>query len=251
MFSFLQLTQNEWLKLVKKKSFYIAFLIMTIVPLGLAFVITTFIEDSGMYLTSFMHSVIDMNGGGSIYVFLCLIYMASLVSGEHQQGTIKFLLIRAHSRSKILASKYVTMIYYLLALMVFILIVSGIIGAIFFPLEGEGTWIDVLKSAGYTLIYTLIYSTIVFMFSVLTKSTGATIGIAFILVFIEDIFILLLNRYEFAKYLLFFNTNLQMYENGTPIIEGMTPMFSVAVILVYLAVILAISFYVFRKRDVS
>lgn len=251
MSSFLQLTNNEWLKLVKKRSFFIPFLIMLLVPLGLAVIIKSFLQDSQMGFVSFIQSVVDMNGGGSIYVFLCLIYMASLVSSEHQMGTIKLLLIRAHSRSKILASKYVTLLLFLIVLMLFTMLVSGIISLLFFGTGGEGQLVDVLKSVGYTLFYTIIYSTIVFMFSVLTKSTGATIGIAFILVFVQDLLVLLLSRYEFAKYLLFFNTNLQMYDGGMPPIAGMTLGFSIVIDLIYLAAILGLSFYVFKKRDVA
>jgi ABC-2 type transport system permease protein len=62
---------------------------------------------------------------------------------------------------------------------------------------------------------------------------------------------LLLSRYTFAKYLLFFNTNLEMYDNGTPIIEGMTLGFSIFIIIGYMIAILALSFYVFKKRDVA
>jgi len=252
LYSFFQLTNNEWLKLAKKKSFFIAFLIMVLMPLGIAVVIKNFLDGTELGYVEFMQSVVDFNGGGSIYVFLCMIYTASIVSSEYQFGTIKLLLIRAHSRSKILASKYAALVLFVVALMAFSLVVSFLISGLFFGFQSEGSMIDVWKTVGYTLIYTFIYSTIIFMLSVLTKSTGATIGITFCLVFIEGLVTMLLARYEFAKYLLFFNMNLRMYEDGgMPIIEGMTLGFSITVIIVHLIAILGLSFYVFNKRDVS
>jgi len=252
LYSFLQLTTNEWTKLAKKRGFFIAFLIMLLMPLGIAVVVKSFLEGTELDYVEFMQSVIDFNGGGSIYIFLCMIYTASIVSGEHQLGTIKLLLIRPHSRSKILASKYVALLLYNVVLMLYTLIVSFIVCLLFYGLQGDGSMTDVWKTVMYTLVYTVMYTSIVFMFSVLTKSTGATIGIAFCLVFIEGLVTMLLAKYEFAKYILYFNLDLRMYENGgMPIFEGMTLGFSIAVLAVYLIAILSISFYVFKKRDVS
>jgi len=252
LYSFLQLTTNEWMKLVKKRGFFIAYLLMLLMPLGIAIVIKSFLEGTELGYVEFMQSVIDFNGGGSIYLFLCMIYTASMVSGEHQLGTIKLLLIRPHSRSKILASKYAAMLFYNIVLMLFALIVSFIIALLFFGIQSDGSMIDVWKTVMYTMIQTVVYTTIVFMLSVLTKSTGATIGIAFCIVFIESLATMLLAKYEFAKYILFFNLDLSMYEDGgIPIIKGMTLGFSIAILAAYLVAFLSISFYVFKKRDVS
>lgn len=252
MYSFLQLTTNEWLKIAKKRGFFIAFLIILLMPLGIAVVVKSFLEGTELGYVEFMQSVIDINGGGTLYLFLCMIYTASLVSGEHQLGTIKLLLIRPHSRSKILASKYAALLVFNIVLLLFALIVSFIICIVFFGMQGEGSMIDVWKTVLYTSVNTVMYTSIVFMLSVLTKSTGATIGIALCLVFVSDLAVLLLAKYEFAKYLLFFNLDLRMYEEGgVPLMKGMTLGFSITVLAAYLIAILATSFYVFKKRDVA
>lgn len=251
MYSFYQLTVNECLKLTKKRSFFIPFLIMMLVSLGIALVIKKFFSDADFGVTGYMEMLISLQGGGSFYTFLCMICIASIVSIEFRLGTIKMLLIRSHSRSKILASKYVALLLYIAVLLIFTLIVGSIIGLLVLGSNGGLNAGDILEASGYTLLYTWVYVTIVFMVSTLTKSTGATIGIVFLVNFLEDIISMLISRYDFAKYVLFLNLDLQMYQEGTPPIEGMSLGFSVAVILVYMIAFLALTFYVFKKRDVA
>lgn len=252
MSSFTNLVVNEWFKLTKKRSFFVAFLIMLLMPLGIAFVVKNFMSDMELTQIGFLQSIIDFSGGGSVFVFLCMIYAASIVSGEHQLGTIKLLLIRAHSRSKILASKFVALLLFMLVLLLYSLLVGLLVYFIFFGFGNmEGSWFEVVKASAYTLVYTIVYLSIIFMLSILTKSTGATIGITFCIIFLEGVMTMLLSRYDFAKYVLFFNTNLQVYENGTPPMEGMSLGFSVAVIAIHLIAIVGIAFYVFKKRDVA
>ena len=252
MHSFIQLMTNEWLKLTKKKSFYIAFVLLIAIPIIYALFLTRVMEDTTSTNSELVKNLVDLTGTGSVLVILCMIVAASMVSKEHQLGTIKLLLIRAHSRYTILLSKYVILLLYMVLLMLFTIAVGILVSFIFLGLQPDNAWGDLAKSAVYTLSYTVIYMTIAFMLSVLTKSTGATIGIAFALMFFEGLFIILLSRYEAAKFVLFFNTDLSVYEAGSgPLIEGMTLGFSITVLAVYMAVMLAISFYTFRKRDVA
>jgi len=251
LYSFYQLTVNEGLKLMKKRSFFIPFLIMLLASLVVALVVKKFFYDADFGITGYMEMLIGLQGGGSFYTLLCMICIASIVSIEFRLGTIKMLLIRSHSRSKILASKYVALLLYIAVLLIFTLIVGSIIGLLVLGLNGGLNVGDILEAAGYTLVYTWVYVTIVFMLSALTKSTGATIGIVFLLNFFEGIISMLLSRYDFAKYILFLNLDLQMYQEGSPVIEGMSLGFSIAVILVYMIAFLTLTFYVFKKRDVA
>ncbi|WMT43402.1 ABC transporter permease [Paenibacillus sp. D2_2] len=57
---------------------------------------------------------------------------AGVVSKEYSLGTIKLLLIRAQSRSKILLSKYITVLLYAVSIMVFTFLVSLVTGSIAF-----------------------------------------------------------------------------------------------------------------------
>lgn len=249
MSSFMGLVWNEWLKLYKKKSFFIAFAIMAVITIVSAIAINQTVLGETMGSADYINLVLALNGFGSLFVLIGIIGTASIVSMEHHLGTIKFLLIRANSRSKILASKYVTLILYLVVLMVFTAVLALLMGMILLD-TSNFSWSFVLKNVGSTFLYALVYCTITFMFSTITRSTGATIGIGMFLNFCEGIFVMLLNKYEWAKFTLFFNTNLAEYINGGAPKEGMTLAFSSVVLAIYMIVFLAITFAVYNKRDI-
>ncbi|MBB5324649.1 ABC-type transport system involved in multi-copper enzyme maturation permease subunit [Anoxybacillus tepidamans] len=56
---------------------------------------------------------------------------------------------------------------------------------------------------------------------------------------------------QWAKYILFANTNLAQYIDGTPLVKGMTMPFSLAVLLVYFVAFNAVTWWTFQKRDVA
>lgn len=252
MRSFSNLVLNEWLKLAKKRSFFIAFAMMAALAVGTSVMLWKFSPaGTSISVSEFVMNLTTSQGVGAIYTMIAIIFTASIVSMEFQLGSVKLLLIRSHTRTKILAAKYVTMLIYLIVLMIFTIAVSALMGTIMFGINGEMAWGETFKLIGCQLLYTAIYGSLMFMFSILTRSTGATIGIGMGLFMLENIIVMLLSRYDFAKYILFFNTDLSVYSTGRVPIEGMTIGFSSMMITLYMAVIIGISFIVFKKRDVA
>lgn len=250
MRSFMRLVQNEWLKLAKKRSFYIAYGIMAAVVIGAAILIKQFGGGELPATTDFVDLILAVDGLGGVFVMIATIFTAGIVSIEHQLGSVKMLLIRSHSRSTILASKYAAMLIYIVVMLIFTGVLASATGMVLF--NGDSLpWSEVLQTAGYQLLYTVIYATLMFMFSVLTRSTGATIGVGLFLMMFEGIITMLLSRYDFAKYILFLNMNLSVYDSGSAPIEGMSMGFSSIVIAVYMLLFLAVSFVTFNKRDVA
>lgn len=252
MYSLIQLTTNEWLKITKKKSFYISLALVVAITLGAAIFIKAVIGNDFMSAGKFGGSMIALSGGGFLYLVLSAITAAGIVAREHQQGTIKLLLIRSHSRTSILASKLFAMIVYMVVLALFTVAISYIIGLLFFS-NFDGLLLgETFSSIAYTFIYTFSYVVIAFMFSTLLKSTGATIGIVLSLTFIESLVVGLLYRYNFAKYILFFHTDFSQYgAEGYSPIEELTPAFSAMMYSLYMIVFLVLTFVVFKKRDVA
>lgn len=253
MRNFGALLTNEWIKLYKKKSFFVYFGIMAL-----------FIGIGGYFIHRFpsegMDSALDfvalfgsMMGAGQILPLIAIIAIANIVPSEFRMGTIKLLLIRAQSRTKILASKYAVTLLFSLVLIVATLAMAFIAGFIVFGF-GAGdakTWSLIGENALYLLIYTFAFVTLTFMIGVLTKSSGATVGISMFCVMAGGILTMLLNRYSFIKYTLFPNVDLSVYQNGGTMPHDMTLTFSSIIIAVYVAVFLVASFFIFRKRDVS
>lgn len=251
MYSLVQLVTNEWIKITKKKSFLISLILVALVTIGAAWFIKGVIGADFMSAGKFGSSFMSMSGGGFLYLVLCILTASTMVSKEHQLGTIKLLLIRAHSRTKILASKFIATLLYMIVLALYTIVVSYIVGFLFFT-NTEGLMLaETFVQAGYFLIYVFAYVTIAFMCSTLLKSTGGTIGFVLSLTMIEGLIVGLLYNYKFAKYLLFFNTDFEQFSNGDLIIAELTPTFSAMIYGLYMIAFILVTFVVFKRRDVA
>jgi ABC-2 type transport system permease protein len=58
-------------------------------------------------------------------------------------------------------------------------------------------------------------------------------------------------KFSWAKYILFANTDLMQYFEGSPLINGMSLSFSFSVLTIYFLVFHFLAFYIFNKRDVA
>ena len=58
-------------------------------------------------------------------------------------------------------------------------------------------------------------------------------------------------KFDWAKYVLFANTDLMQYFEGIPMVEGMTLTFSVIMIVIYFILFQSLAYVVFKKRDVA
>ncbi|WP_238655143.1 ABC transporter permease [Paenibacillus piscarius] len=242
------LVLNEWLKIVKKRSCIISYLMVLVLALAVGYITHTFAADMFASAADFTAVMLLPTGIGQVLAILVIIGTAGIVPKEYSQGTIKFLLIRARSRTAILASKYVTVLLYTLSMVLAALVAVYLSGSMFFGVNGgtAGTS-EILTSLLYCTVYCTVYATIGFMLGILTKSTGITIGAT---IFATTIDKMIISR-EFYKYVLFPNLNLAAYRDGGAPMQGMTLSFSVMVLCVYMAVFLFAGFAVFRRRDVA
>lgn len=207
--------------------------------------------------------------GANVVSFISLftiIIGAGMVAGEFSEGTIKLLLIRPSKRWKILLSKYLSTLLSTLFMLAVLFVVSFIVGGIFFGFSGlsnphlsynNGTVQEismisyVFSLYGYNCVNLLMMATLAFMISTVFRNNALAIGIAIFLMFTGSTIVQLLAQYDWVKYILFANTNLQVYSDGTPLVKGMTLGFSIAVLAVYYIIFMAISWLGFTKRDVA
>ncbi|MGG4049376.1 MULTISPECIES: ABC transporter permease [Paenibacillus] len=251
MRSFSLLVVNEWLKMAKKRSFFIPYAIAAVAAIALGWVLKRWGGEMMTGASALDYTVLmsGMSGFGQMTAMLAIIFTAGIVSGEHGQGTIKFLLIRGQSRSAVLASKYTAAVLFTLSLAVWLTVMSFAAGAFFFGTNaGEAGWRDVLVAGGSTLVYSIIFMTLAFMMGVLTRSTGAAMGVGMASVMFSGIVI----PKSFYKYVLFPNADLSVYsQGGHAPIQGMSLGFSIAVLAAYLVLFLVASFVTFKKRDIA
>ena len=208
----------------------------------------------------------------SSFIFLVtistIVIAADIVANEFATGTIKMLLIRPASRSKILLSKYVATLLFSLLLLVVLFVTSFVISGILYGFSGAATphlyvtsdlvvkespmFLQVMKTYGLNSVQLIMLVTMAFMISSVFRSSSLAIGLSLMLLVMGDLFTAIFSRWEWGKYWLFANTNLMQYLDGnTPIIEGMTLPFSITVLAVYYVLFMVLSWTIFVKRDVA
>lgn len=196
-----------------------------------------------------------------------IIIAAGIVAGEFSSGTIKLLLIRPIKRYKILLSKYATVILFSFFLLATLFISAGIVGFSLFG-AGDGSSVHLAYTDGQVveksmllhLIQVFLLSfvdvfmlvTLAFMISVVFRNSSLAIGISiFLLLMGGTVTAILASYFDWAKYILFANTNFMQYFDGVPLVEGMTLGFSVTMIVIYFVIFQVLAFLMFTKRDVA
>ncbi|WP_166241495.1 ABC transporter permease [Paenibacillus turpanensis] len=213
----------------------------------------------------------------SINLFLPLMVMviaSDMVSSEHATGTIKLLLTRPVRRWKVLFSKLVALIFYVSMIVLATTVVSYLISGLVFGFSGwthpvltgfriNGSevdtsriqvvpqWLFLLMTAGLAWFSALVVAILSLMVSVLIRSTAAGMGVMLAAIIAGTILSNMVSSWETAKYFFMVNLETTVYLNGTvPPIKGMTLPFSLAVLSVWAACALYVSFRVFTRKDV-
>lgn len=209
--------------------------------------------------------VTDLAGMISLVSLFSIIIAAGIVAGEFNSGTIKLLLIRPLKRWKVLLSKYLAVLLFALDALIILFIASFLVGGIFYGFSGVSqpylgftngnvTEINMLwhifTTYAYAYVNLLMMVTLAFMISTVFRNNSLAVGISLFLMFTGNLLVTLLSKYSWVKYILFANTSLTVYTDGTPVVKGMTMNFSLLVLAAYFIIFNVISWLVFIKRDV-
>jgi ABC-2 type transport system permease protein len=211
---------------------------------------------------------VESNAGVVTFVGLfAIIVAAGIVASEFSWGTIKLLLIRPISRTKILLSKYLTVLLFGASMLVILFIFSVLLGLILFgvgdqsphltyvsgEVQEQSIVVYLIKTYLLKTIDVLMMATMAFMISAVFRSSSLAIGISLFLLFMgANATALVAMKFDWAKYSLFANTDLTQYTGEMqPLVEGMTMSFSIIMLLIYFAIFLFLAFFVFNKRDVA
>lgn len=203
----------------------------------------------------------------ALITLFTIIVAAGSVASEFSWGTIKLLLIRPASRTKILLSKYIAALLFALCMLLLLFIFSAVVGAAVFGIENirepylayqNGAVVERSMLFHVVQVYALncadlvMMATFAFMISAVFRNHSLAIGLATFALFVgPQVTALLAMKFDWAKYLLFANTNLTQYIDGTPLVEGMTMSFSIMMLLVYFVIFNGIAWLIFRKRDIA
>ncbi|MFD2613802.1 ABC transporter permease [Paenibacillus gansuensis] len=217
--------------------------------------------------STFWGGVKNASGLILLITIFTVIVAGDIVAGEFTWGTIKLLLIRPASRSKILLSKYIASFLFALLLLAILFVTAVIANGVlygfsggmnpFLHVNGSGQIVEtpavlhVMQTYGYQCVQLIMVVTLAFMISTVFRSNSLSIGLSIFLMLISQAILPLIMNYSWGKYYLFANTDLTQYINGSPLMEGMSLGFSVAVLAVYFVLFNALSWLIFTKRDVA
>ncbi|WLD91609.1 ABC transporter permease [Alkalihalobacillus sp. AL-G] len=253
----IKLIQNEHIKIFNKKSNRILFLILGIICLLLALMVKNLLSSSGSD-ESFLDYVLFSTNFLILMPFFLIILAGSIVSNEFDWGTIKLLLIRPAQRSKVLLSKYITVLLIGIYILLIYLILAFIFGMLLFGFSDITGDFEILNRLPMLYLNRLIeievMATLAFSISTVFRSSVFATGTAIFLVLTGRSFVEVLAHFniEWGKYVLFANTNLSQFMNGNrPLFEGMTLPFSITILSVYILIFLGGAWLTFCKRDVT
>jgi len=263
LFDFIQLIRNENMKIYRRPRTWVMLGILLVLTLAPSVLMMT-LPDAG---PDSMWSAFPV--GMAIGFFLVTIYSvvvaAETVAGEFSTGTIKLLMIRPWSRSKILLSKYVSVVLFSLLFLLILFVWNYLTTWLMFG--GDPTYrvgadnrsplsYYMLQSV-YKYISLLMVVTLSFLISTVFRSGSFAIGLAMFMLFagqgISSLFMMLGQKW--AKYLLFLHMDVSRYLDESVIRIGelgeFTLSFSLTVLAVYYVVFIALTWYIFNKRDIA
>ena len=212
-------------------------------------------------------NVLEMANLIMLVTIFTVIVAADSIAGEFTGGTIKLLLVRPHSRGKVLLSKYLSSLLFSIGMLLFLFLTSYVTNGILCGFDGtslpyvymsadgiihqQSTLLHVLSTYGLSSVTLLMTVTVAFTISTVFRSSSLSIGLSMAIMFLSDSFIQMLSRYSWIKYYLFANTHLMDYIEGTPLRPEMTLSFSLIVLAVYFVGLNLLSWTIFSKRDVA
>ncbi|WP_209849783.1 ABC transporter permease [Paenibacillus sediminis] len=259
MNNFIRLIQNENMKIYVRVRTWIMLSILALLSIGVPILLSLennatkqSVWDSFMMSTSF---VFFLN------TIFAVVIAAESVAGEFSWGTIKLLLIRPWSRSKILASKYIATLLFSILSTVLLAALSFFTSLLIYSTDTIPSMVPPGIGAGKYVFLSLVCSyvdlfitvAIAFMLSTVFRSGGLSIGLSLFIMFTKGIFTMIFNpeKYTWANYLLFNHMDLSRYlvTNQGP--GGATIGFSISILAVYYLILMAVTWVVFKKRDVA
>lgn len=203
----------------------------------------------------------------TVVALLAIVIAGGIVSSEFSQGTVKFLLINPVKRWKILMAKYFTVITvgYIMLCILFVVMIP--ITGLMHGFDGFSTPYIYVSGGEVKEMPTLLYaaeqylmksvemvvmSTLAFAISSLVRSTALAIGVSVFTMCIGSTVTQLLGqlRQDWARFLVFANTDLASISKGYSIFAQHSVTFAVGVLIAHMVVFLLTAWDGFTKRSV-
>ncbi|GIN10355.1 ABC transporter permease [Shouchella clausii] len=248
------LIHNEWLKSWYGRKMWLFSIVMAVFMVGALGVALLVQANTDITIAAEDFSEISVMLFPTFIMLYGVVLIAGAIAGEHANGTVKQLLIRPTSRTKILISKWAG--NFLLAGLAFGLLVLVTTAAGLIAFQSDITVLEIIKDTAVTALYQLptlvFYMALATLIAVLTKSTALTIIITFLPMFFGSIVQFFIVRYEWSKWMVL--SHIDFYSNyhefGTMPEPFANMWASLGFLAAHIALILLVAHVVFQKRDV-
>ena len=206
-----------------------------------------------------------------IIVMIVVIVAGVSISEEFNKGTVKLLLVRPYSRTKILISKLIAVFITMLITTATILLLQFIIGGIVY---GFGTYmmnvvqfdfttnsivtLNIFAYLGLIFICKLpifiLIGTLAFALSTLFLNSPLAVALPILGYMGSDMInmIAISYKWDWVKYFVTPNWDLSQYLfGGTPMFSGISIEFSITICAIYFVIMLVASIVSFKKRNIK
>ncbi|HWQ42111.1 MAG TPA: ABC transporter permease subunit [Desulfosporosinus sp.] len=146
-----------------------------------------------------------------------IVIAADMVAGEYSAGTMKLLLIRPHSRSKILFSKYIAVSLFAIVMLSLLVVCGYATNALFYGTGGvhatdlflnqqgqivqQNVLMQVLKMYGLSIFPVMGYVTLAFAVSTILRNSALAVGISLFIMITGNSMIEATAKISWLKYL--------------------------------------------------
>lgn len=207
----------------------------------------------------------------AIIVMVVVIVAGVSISEEFNKGTIKLLLVRPYSRTKILISKLIAVFITMVITTLTILVLQFIIGGIVY---GFGTYMLQVVQFNFTtnsivtlnifaylsLIFIcklpifILIGTLAFALSTLFLNSPLAVALPILGYMASDMInmVAISYKWDWVKYFVTPNWDLSQYLfGGTPMFNGISIEFSITICAIYFVIMLVASIVSFKKRNIK
>ena len=208
---------------------------------------------------------------GIFLIVVVVMIAGTIVSEEFNKGTIKLLLVKPYTRSKILIAKAITTLIMIIFVIIVTLLMEILIGGVIFGFDSLSEpavvynfntntiqEMNIFASLGIQTLTQLpmiiLLATLAFAISTIFSNSTLAITISLLGYMSSSIINQLAIGYDlqFLKYFVTMNWDLSMYlYGGLPYMEGMSMLLSILICVAYFLIMMIPTFIVFKKRNIK
>lgn len=211
------------------------------------------------------------NQFGLFMIVVIVMIAGTIVSDEFNKGTIKLLLIKPYSRTKVLLSKFITTMIIICFVIIVTILMQILVGGILFGFDSlsipviqynfDTQSVQSMNIFVYVLIQTLtqlpmiiLLATLAFAISTIFTNSALAITIS-LLGYMSNMIInqlVIMYNLNFMKYFVTMNWDLSQYLFGNlPNMQGMTLISSILINIVYFMIMIIPTFIIFKKKNIK